>query len=105
MISKKSRHLIEARRFSRRGPQIQPPWTVIDEPLESYYAKAPSIFAYRMSQSALEDQIRHEVEVREILRQNPHRNVPPTSGAESLAGVSLVSTISGTRQQWPRNSI
>ncbi|KAL4909229.1 hypothetical protein BDW74DRAFT_174431 [Aspergillus multicolor] len=63
-----------------RGPNISPGWSQI-------YIKTPPVLAYvQRSEADLEEDIRREVSVCEILKQNPHRNIAIYYGCQELNG-------------------
>lgn len=61
-----------------RGPVVRAAWSTV-------YMKTPGLFAYT-SGSDLEKRIFYEVEVCEILRQNPHPNIATYYGCQETKG-------------------
>lgn len=66
-----------------RGPRVEEGWAVISG--YGCYIKSPNLFMY-LEGPNLESQIRREVEVCEILRQNPHPNIASYYGVREING-------------------
>lgn len=71
-----------------RGPRLLPSWTVVQG--HECYVKTPDLWAFAQG-SELEDRIQREVEVCELLKQNPHPNIARYRGclvrAERVSGI------------------
>jgi serine/threonine protein kinase len=68
-----------------RGPEVKTTWTLLDS-RHDYYVKKPDLWAYRQPKSNLEQQIRREVEICELLKLHPHPNVAVYAGCTSANG-------------------
>jgi serine/threonine protein kinase len=69
-----------------RGPKLESIWTVVQGvPDSDYFIKTPTLFAYDGSFD-IEQQIRHEVKICEILRKNPHPNIATYYGCQASNG-------------------
>jgi serine/threonine protein kinase len=64
------------------GPKVQEAWAVTSE--QSCHFKAPGLNV--LHDPGLEDSMRHEVEINEILRRNPHPNIATYYGCRVANG-------------------
>jgi serine/threonine protein kinase len=74
---------VEVLHTEDRGPKVKTIWTIIESP-HNYYVKTPDLWAY--TSSNLEQQILREIEVCELLKRHPHRNVAFYYGCEVTRG-------------------
>jgi serine/threonine protein kinase len=67
-----------------RGPKVKSSWTVVESP-HNYYVKMPDLWSYTAS-SGLEERIQREVEICELLKGHPHRNIAMYQGCDVTRG-------------------
>jgi len=62
-----------------RGPKMKSIWTCLDSP-HDYHVKVPDWAAYTSPKAYLEEHIRNEIEICELLKLHPHPNVAVYAG-------------------------